>query len=188
LRAGRCRAACEALADLAERLGIRLDRHRELVGRGRYLWSRRAVVAGLGVVVVAGLGNLFGQRPQTRAAAAPALSLAVYAPLRVRSGDLFTARFHIYAHAEVKQATLILDPGWFEDMTFNGSAPQASQETSADGRASFQFGDVKAGSSFIAFLSFQVNPTNVGHRAANVELDDGSQRIAVIHRSLTIWP
>jgi hypothetical protein len=121
-------------------------------------------------------------------AAAPAASLKVYAPLRVRSGDLFTARVHIYAHAELKRATLILDPGWFEGMTFNGSAPQASQETSTNGRISFQFGDVAAGSSFLAFFSFQVNPTNVGHRAANVELDDGTRRIVVIHRSLTVWP
>jgi hypothetical protein len=140
------------------------------------------------VVVVAALANVFGQRPQTRLVAAPAASLKVYAPTRVRSGDIFTARFHIYAHSELKQATLLLDPGWFEGMTFNGSAPQASQETSADGRVSFQFGDVPAHGSFIAFLSFQVNPTNTGRRAANVELADGSRRIAVVRRSISVWP
>ena len=154
------RAASRIVADIAPRQGIQLG----------------------------GLANVFGQRPQTRTAASPAASLAVYAPLRVRGGDIFTARIRIDAHAALKQATLIFDPGWFEGMTFNGSAPQASQETSNDGRPSFQFGAVPAGHAFVAYLSFQVNPTNVGHRAANVELADGSQRIAVVHRSLTVWP
>jgi hypothetical protein len=101
---------------------------------------------------------------------------------------MFTVRFHVYAHSELKQAALILDPGWFEGMTFNGSAPQANQEASTHGRLSFQFGDVPAGGSFVAFFSFQANPTNLGHRAANVELDDGKQRITVIHHSITVWP
>jgi hypothetical protein len=176
------------VADVQQPPGLLIDRHRDLRGRGRYLWSRRVVLAALLAVVAAGLANLFGQRPQTRTAAAPAAALKVYAPLRVRSGDIFTARFHIYAHSELKHATLILDPGWFEGMTFNGSAPQASQETSADGRPAFEFGEVPAGRSLIAFLSFQVNPTNLGHRPANVELADGPRRIAVIHRTLTVWP
>lgn len=176
------------MADAAGPQGILIERHRDLRGRGRYLWARRAVVTVLLAIVVAGLANLFGQRPQTRLAAAPAATLKLYAPARVRGGDIFTARVHIFAHAELKQATLILDPGWFEGMTFNGSAPQASQESSAGGRVSFQFGDIPAGGSFIAFLSFQVNPNNVGRRAASIELADGTRRIAVIHRSFSVWP
>jgi hypothetical protein len=139
-------------------------------------------------IVVAGLANVFGQRPQTWLAAAPAATLKVYAPARLRSGDMFTARVHIYARSELKRATLILDPGWFEGMTFNGAAPQASQETSAGGRVSFQFGDIPAGGSFVAFLSFQANPTNIGRRAAGLELADGTLRIAFIHRSFSVWP
>jgi hypothetical protein len=176
------------MPDVAPPEGIRLERHRDLQGRTRYLWSRRALLLAVFVVIVAALANVFGQRPRTEVATTRTASLKVYAPVSARSGDIFTARFHIYAHRDLKQATLILDPGWFESMTFNGSSPQASQETSSNGRPSFQFGAVPAGTSFIAFLSFQVNPTNVGHRATNVELDDGSRRVAVIHRSLTIWP
>jgi hypothetical protein len=176
------------MADAAPPPGTRLERHRDLRGRGRYLWARRAVLTLVLAVVVAGLANLFGQRPQTRLVAAPAAALKVYAPTRVRSGDLFTARVHIYARSELKRATLILDPGWFEGMTFNGSAPQASQESSSGGRVSFEFGDIPAGGSFVAFLSFQVNPTNVGRRAAGIELADGTRRIAFIHRSFSVWP
>jgi hypothetical protein len=40
----------------------------------------------------------------------------------------------------------------------------------------------------IVWLYFQVNPTNVGNRTEDVELDDGSTMIAHVHRSLTIFP
>jgi hypothetical protein len=176
------------VAETAGPQGILIERHRDQRGRDRYLWTRRLTVAVLLAIVVAGLANVFGQRPQTRLAVARAATLKVYAPTRVRGGDIFTARVHIFAHAELKQATLILDPGWFEAMTFNGSAPQASQESSTGGRVSFQFGDIPAGGSFVAFLSFQANPNNVGRRAASIELADGSRRIASIHRSFSVWP
>jgi hypothetical protein len=176
------------VADAAPPEGISLERHRDLRGRGRYLWSRRSVLVLLLVVVVAGLVNAFGQHPQTQAATGPQASLTVYAPQRVRSGDMFTARIRIDARSELKQATLIIDRGWFEGMTFNGSAPQASDETSTNGRPTFEFGDVPAGGTFIAYLSFQVNPTTAGRRSASVELADGSRRIAVVHRTLTVWP
>lgn len=38
------------------------------------------------------------------------------------------------------------------------------------------------------FIYFQVNPTNVGHRSQSVELRDGDERLAVVHRSITIFP
>jgi hypothetical protein len=33
-----------------------------------------------------------------------------------------------------------------------------------------------------------VNPTNVGHRSQNVELDDGNAKLLTIKRSITIFP
>jgi hypothetical protein len=38
------------------------------------------------------------------------------------------------------------------------------------------------------WLSLQVNPTNMGHRAQNVWLYDGSKLIATVHRDITIFP
>jgi hypothetical protein len=37
-------------------------------------------------------------------------------------------------------------------------------------------------------MSLQVNPTNVGHRSQNVELDDGEKPILTVHRNITIFP
>jgi hypothetical protein len=40
----------------------------------------------------------------------------------------------------------------------------------------------------LVWLYFQVNPTNVGKRREDVELDDGATMITRVHRSLTIFP
>ena len=50
-------------------------------------------------------------------------------------------------------------------------------------------GRIAAGGSFLLFLQFQVNPTNVAwHRPQNVELDDGNQVLARLHRTITVFP
>ena len=56
-----------------------------------------------------GLANVFGQRPDTTVVGADAATLKLYAPAHLRSGLLFSARFHVYAHRELKKATLVLD-------------------------------------------------------------------------------
>jgi hypothetical protein len=37
-------------------------------------------------------------------------------------------------------------------------------------------------------MQLQVNPTNVGHRSQNVELDDGTTPLLRIKRNVTIFP
>jgi hypothetical protein len=37
-------------------------------------------------------------------------------------------------------------------------------------------------------MEFQVNPTNVGHRTADVTLYDGGTKLATIHRTVTVFP
>jgi hypothetical protein len=37
-------------------------------------------------------------------------------------------------------------------------------------------------------MQLQVNPTNVGRRAANVALYDGDTRLLTVHRTITIFP
>jgi hypothetical protein len=166
---------------------LTLKRHRDLVGKYEPL-IRRLGMALLVAVCIAGLANLFGQRPGTSKAATAAASLSVYAPTTVRSGLYFEARFHIVARRELKRATLVLDPGWLEGMTMNTAEPAPIGEASADGKVVFTLGHIPAGKSYILFVQFQVNPTNVGHRSQNVELDDGTTPILRVHRAMTIFP
>jgi hypothetical protein len=165
-----------------------LRRHRDLEGQSWRITARRALLALLGAVLLAGLLNVFGQRPDTNLVSVQAASLKVFAPMRARSGLAYAARFHITAHKDIKDAYLVLDPGWAEGYTVNGLAPQPLTEADRNGRLAYGFGHIPAGQSLIFFMSLQVNPTNVGHRSQNVELDDGEKPILTVHRSITIFP
>jgi hypothetical protein len=168
--------------------GIVLKRHRDLDGRENHPAIRRTLLAVVAAVCLAGLVNLFGQRPSTSRASTPAAVLSVYAPSRVRGGLLYTARFHVTARTDLRKATLVLDPGWFEGMQVNSIVPQPVDQGSRNGRVVYELGHIAKGDSSIMWVQFQVDPTNVGHRSQNVELDDGTRLISVIHRSITVFP
>ena len=175
------------MADIPDLLVLK--RHRDLEGLSTTLWWRRGILALIGIFLLLGLANVFGQRPSSVTASAPAADLKLYAPTHLRGGLLFSARFHIYAHRELKKATLVLDPGWIEAMAINTIEPSPIGEASANGRVSLELGHVPAGQSFILWIQFQVNPTNIAwRRPQNVELDDGATKILSIHRSVTIFP
>ena len=112
----------------------------------------------------------------------------MYAPVHLRSGLVYAARFHITARDDIKDAFLVLDPSWAEGYTVNGLAPQPVTEADRNGRLAYGFGHIPAGQSLLFFMSLQVNPTEVGRRSQNVELDDGETPILTIHRKVTIFP
>ena len=174
------------MADIPDRIVLR--RHRDLEGRGWQIWLRRGLFALLPVLAILGLLNVFGQRPESTTKSADAASLKLYAPSRVRSGVLYQARFHIAAHQDLRQATLVLDPGWLESMTLNTIEPAPVGEASDNGRLSLDLGHIPAGGSYLLFLEFQTNPTNLGHRSADVSLKDGNRMLLQINRTITIFP
>jgi hypothetical protein len=167
-----------------------LKRHRDLEGMYRSgIWVRRGVIALISVVSVLGLLNVFGQRPSTARSDAGAAIFSLYAPTAIRGGDFMEARFHITAKRDLKKATLRLDPGWAEGMNMNTIEPSPVGQASDNGRLSFDLGHIPAGKSFILFMEFQVNPTNIAwHRLQNVTLLDGNQVITTIHRMITVYP
>jgi hypothetical protein len=165
-----------------------LRRHRDRVGRRRQPWLRRAGVGVLGLVVLLALLDAFGQRPSTSLVSGSAARLELYSPSSVRSGLVYTARFRIDAVKQLKDAVLVLAPGWADGYTFNGISPQPASESSDNGKLTFNVGHIEAGSHYTMFLSLQVNPTNVGHHAQTVWLYDGSTPLATIHHVVTIWP
>jgi hypothetical protein len=167
---------------------LTLGRHRDLEGRERRPYARWILLALLAALLVAGLANAFGQRPHTDVAESAVARLEVYSPHRLRSGLYYESRFHIDAREEIEEATLVLDPGWLEGMTLNTLAPSPVGEASRDGRIALDLGRIPAGQKHLFFLHFQVNPTNIGHRSADVELHDGERRLLHIDRTVTIWP
>jgi len=167
---------------------IVLKRDRDLDGRQNDIWVRRGLFVLLCVVPVLALLNLFGQRPAASSAAVGAARLKVYAPARVRGGVLFEARFDVTARRDLKKAILLLDSGWLEGMTVNGVEPQPASEASADGRLSLDLGHIPAGKSYLLFIQFQVNPTNVGHRGQTTRLYDGDRKLVEVRRTITVFP
>jgi hypothetical protein len=175
-----------AVSDVPDQLTLR--RHRDLIGRERRPIARLAALALIGLLCLLGLSNRFGQRPQTDTAESAVVRLDVYSPPRLRSGLYFESRFHIHAHEEIEDATLVLDPGWLEGMTLNSLEPGPIGEASRDGRIALQLGHIPAGQEHLFFLQFQVNPTNAGRRSQDVELYDGEKRLLAIDRTVTVFP
>ena len=168
---------------------LTLEKHRDL--EGLYvigLVARRTGYVVLAAVAVLGLLSVFGQRPSTATAEGAAAKLQLYAPSHLRGGLLYMARFRITAKQDLKKATLVHDSGWGESITINTIEPTPVDETSDNGRLSFELGPVRAGESYVLFMDFQVNPTNIGRRSQDVELRDGDTHIATIDRSVTVFP
>jgi hypothetical protein len=174
------------VADVPDQLVLK--RHRDLEGRERQPWTRRVLVGLTTVVLALGALNLYGQRPSTSTASVPAGSLELYAPTALRGGLFWMARFHIEARREIEHATLVLDPGWLEQMHLNTLEPAPIGEASRDGRIALDFGRVPAGESLLVFAQFQVNPTNVGRHSHDVGLYDGETLLTGIDRTVTIYP
>jgi hypothetical protein len=175
-----------AIEDDASRAG--LAPYRDLSGRGFDPWVRRTFLCVLGLVVLAALLNTFGQHPATTRAAGASAGLEVQSPADLRGGLIFQTRITVRARAALKKPTLVLQRGWFESMSVNSIEPDPAEMSSRDGSVSMTFAPLAAGRSLVVWLYFQANPTNVGKRSQDVELDDGAHLIAEVHRSITVWP
>ena len=165
-----------------------LERDRDLAGRRHDVYWRRALFAIVAAIPVLALFNLFGQRPVTSRAESSPASLKIVAPAHVRGGLLYEIRFTIDAREEIKKATLVLDPGWLESITINTIEPSPLGQGSDDGHLTLDLGHIPAGKTYLLFMDVQVNPTNVGRRAANVSLYDGNEKLLEIHRTITVFP
>jgi hypothetical protein len=167
---------------------LTLRRHRDLVGRERRPFARWILLGLVGLFLLLGLLNLFGQHPDTTRKDSPVASLKVDSPSKVRGGLIFMSRFTIEAHEELKNATLVLDSGWLEGITVNTLEPAPVGEANRDGRLVLELGHVPAGTTHGFFLHSQVNPTTVGHRSQDVDLEDDGRPLLHIDRTITVWP
>jgi hypothetical protein len=168
--------------------GIVLARHRDLKGRGWHPWVRRALFGVVALVLLLALFGFVGQSNSTTRVETPAATLTVDAPDAVRGGLLYQARFTIVAHRELKQATLVLNEKWIDGLTVNTIEPSPVGEASRDGKLALELGHLAAGARYVLFVDYQVNPTTVGARTLQAELDDGEQPVASLTRHLRIWP
>jgi hypothetical protein len=165
-----------------------LTHDRDLEARRWQIWVRRALLLVPVAIVLAALLGAFGQTTTASSATSPVATLSVDAPERLRGGLLFESRFDIQARSDISDARLVLDDGWLEGMSINTIEPSPVSETSRDGRLQLDFGRLRAGDTYRLYMQFQVIPTNVGSRSADVTLLDGDTPLLTVHRTITVLP
>jgi hypothetical protein len=169
-------------------VGIDRGRHQDLTGRNHHVWWRRAALTLIAAVPVLALFNVFGQHARPVTFQSPAASLVINSPAHVRGGLVFTTEIVITPHQELRDAKLYLANGWFEAMSLNGVAPQPSTETAQGNWQVWDFGKIPAGTAFHVWISWQVNPTNIGQHPQTMELYDGGTLLMTGDHSLTVFP
>jgi hypothetical protein len=164
-----------------------LGRHRDVSMRAELLarWTVLGLIAGLAVAALLGL---VGQSPREAVAVGDAAELEVSAPTRLRGGVFFQGRFTVDARAPLESPTLVLDPGWLESMHINTIEPAPTEEASRDGDLALTFAALEPGDRLVVYMQFQVNPTNVGRRSADIGLYDGKTLITSVERTVTVFP
>jgi hypothetical protein len=174
------------MSDLPQ--GIDLPRHRDFKGKAAGQWLRHAFLLLLTIFVVAALLNVFGAGPQTEEATAPAGTLKVTSPERVRGGLLYQARIEIHANEAIGAPTLVLDKGWIEETTINTLQPEPAQTTSDPKHLKLRYPPLPPGRTLSVFISLQANPNDVGTHNADVALYDAGEEITSINRTQVNFP
>jgi hypothetical protein len=141
------------------------------------------------VLVLIGLLNVFGQTTTTSRASTARADLTVTAPAALRGGLMFQVVLEVVARGDLGDPRLVLSPGWFSGFTANSEVPQPTVQDSVNGRVIFGLGAMHAGDRKVLRIYFQVNPTTVAwKRTQDVELDEGTSRVAIVHRTTTVYP
>ncbi len=151
-------------------------------------WLRRAVLAAFAALIAAVLAGAIGQVSGSSSAQSAAARIELTAPHTVRGGLLFQARVRIHATQAIARPTLVLQRGWLEGMQVSSIEPQPAQETGEGDTVSLSYDKLDAGAALTVWLQFQVDPTTVGHRPADVALLDGTTPLVRIDHTLTILP
>lgn len=174
------------MSDLPD--GIDLPRHRDFKGKRPGQWLRHLYLVLLLAFAVAALLNVFGADAVSSEARAPAATLEVTAPERVRGGLLYQARIKIHALQRIGAPTLVLDRGWIEETTLNALAPEPAETTSDEGHLKVRYPPLKPGRILTVYFSLQANPNNVGSHEQGVALYDANREIASVNRTQVNFP
>jgi hypothetical protein len=168
--------------------GLDLARTRDLQGRLRHPWIRRALLALLALVPLLGLAGALGQKTVTRSAAAARAQLTLNAPSVLRGGLMWPARINVRARGTIKFPRLILGAGYVNGMQLNTIEPSPTGEASRGPRLVLSYDQLDPGDELVVYLQFQTDPTTTGRQDATVALDDATRPLASIAHTITVLP
>jgi hypothetical protein len=168
--------------------GLDLARTRDLRGRVRHPWVRRALLALVAVPVVLALAGVLGQETVTRSAQGPRAQLELNAPTALRGGLLWRARIRVRARATIDLPRLVLAGGYANGMQINTIEPSPASESNRGSRLVLSYDKLAAGDELVVYLQLQTDPTTAGRQDAAVALDDETQPLARVAHTIRVFP
>jgi len=152
------------------------------------LWARRAFVTLFAAIAVAALLDAFGQKSSTTTVEATEGSVSVRAPDAVRGGLFFQTLLEVRARTRIAEPRIVLDGGVLDGMQVNSIEPAPASEASRNGLVELSYDAVEPGELLRIWMQFEVNPTNAGRHSYGIEVDDATQPIARVQRTLRVFP
>lgn len=168
--------------------GLTRARHRDLRGRRREVWLRRAGLGLLLIVPIAGLAGAFGQQTSSSRARGAGATLQVDAPNALRGSLLWQGEVQVAPSARIAHPRIVLDRGWIDGMTINSITPNPDAEQEDRNGLTLAYGPIGAGDTMTVRVEAQVNPTTIGVRPLDVVLRDGATPLAGVRRRVRIYP
>ena len=140
------------------------------------------------LMALAMTGLLAGARTPPETVRAAAAELQVTMPRTLRNGEFFEMDVAVTARAPIADATIVLPPGLWRDMTINTMIPAASEEEFKDGAFRFRYGALKAGERLAVKIDGQINPPLTWGTRGAVTLYDGDRRLAELPVRIRVLP
>ena len=141
-----------------------------------------------GLLALALAGVFGGGRSPIHRVTAPGADLSVATPTTLRNGIFFETRIVAVARRDLKDATIVLPPSLWRDLTINSMIPAAGKESFEDGAFRFGYGPLKAGETLTVKVDGQVNPPLTVGLKGDVGLYDGKTPVASVPMSLRVLP
>jgi len=139
-------------------------------------------------MIAALAGLLGGGKAPVMIASSPQADLTVHTHRVLRNGVFFETRIVIVAHVALEDATLLLPPGLWKDMTINSFEPQATSEDFKDGAFRFHYGKLDSGDTLDLKIDGQINPPLFHGTRGYIGLADGDQPLVSIPLRITVLP
>lgn len=144
---------------------------------------------GLAALLAVALSGILGGGPEsTYAAESEMAALCVEKPAIIRNGEFFETRIAIEARQPIAELKLLIDTSLWRGMSQNSMIPQASDETTEDGRYVYSFGPLDAGKSLLVQFDTQSNPTLLGSTEGSISVADGDTELVTLPLSVKVLP
>lgn len=141
-----------------------------------------------GLMIAATLGAFGSGRNHDFRAVAPAATLSVNTPARIRNGMFFETRIRIEPHQAFSDLILAVEPSLWRDVTVNTMIPAPAEETFEQGAFRLSYGEWEAGAPLEIKIDSQINPSLFRGTEGTIALYDGDERVLALPIEMRVLP